>query len=147
MVSIFQIMKSIESIKTVSESSESNLVVSKSAVVADFSRIVNMDESSKDNQIAEIENEHQRERKDRRKERFLWVLICMVLADALILRDFNSIGSIIIGVIEIIFVVVFAEMCEIENIYTIITNISDVAAKLRGAAGGKAERTEPGGKE
>lgn len=82
-----------------------------------------------DDALAALQNEIQDLKNDRNEERFLLVVIIIVLCDALIFAHMeNWAGALVIGVIEIFAVAVLARRWRIEEIPQILSKFLDRTA-------------------
>lgn len=84
---------------------------------------------AEDSALAEMQNEIQDLRNDRNEERFLLVLIIIVLIDAFIFTQMaNWAGAIIIGLIEIFGIAVLARRWSIEEVPQMLSKFLDRTA-------------------
>lgn len=67
--------------------------------------------------IESLENDLVAERESRREERFMWIVVLVVLANVIFLRDFNNwTGPIVIGVLQLIGLLVAARWFGVEEV-------------------------------
>jgi hypothetical protein len=87
----------------------------------------------KDQQIAELQDEIQAVQEKASEERFLWVLVFVVLVDIMVLGSMgNWSAPIVIGIIQLIGIVIWADRCGVNAVAPLVDRLSGV---VRGAAG------------
>lgn len=91
----------------------------------------NISEAGKEDEaLASLQNEIQRVQNDRDEERFLLVIVIIVLIDALIFAHMeNWAGALIIGIIEIFGIAVLARRWRIEEVPQILSKFLDRTAE------------------
>lgn len=83
-----------------------------------------------DEALADLQNEIQKLQNDRDEERFLLVVIIIVLVDAFIFSNMaNWAGAVVIGIIEIFGIAVLARRWRIEEIPQILSKFLDRTAE------------------
>lgn len=113
----------------------------------DFDRITRSSpDSSKDEQIAALEDDLQSEKDGRNNDRFLAALGFIILFDSLIFRDTSWVGSLVVLFFEILLILVLAKRLGVEEIATHILNAIDYTKKLREAVAGPKLDNEPASK-
>jgi hypothetical protein len=97
----------------------------------DLEKILLPEESKKDSQIAKIEDDLQAIKDSRNNERFAYAIVVTILADMVAFPHIAWGPALFIGFFEIILIIVLAEMCGFDRIYTVLTNAADIISKLR----------------
>lgn len=65
----------------------------------------------------------------RREERFLWALACLILFDIVVFREFQTwSGPLVIGLMELIFILVLAKRMGVEEIATMLASFIESGA-------------------
>ena len=95
----------------------------------DIAQLVNQPAEPKDVQIDRLEQALSNEQKSRNQERFLWILALMIFFDAAV---FGILGwtSILIVILEILFMLLAAERCDIEGIIPALRNAIDLGNRI-----------------
>lgn len=101
----------------------------------DLEKILLPTESKKDTQIAKIEDDLQAERNARNNERFVVSIVAIILVDMIAFPHISWGPCFLLGFFELILIIVLAEICGFDSIYTIIRNATDALSKL--GPGGK----------
>ena len=79
----------------------------------------------RDDKIAALEASLGREENRHYEERFVWILVVIVLFDALIFRAIqNWAGAIVIGIIELIGIVILADRCKVDTVAPLIDRLT-----------------------
>ena len=90
-----------------------------------------MDEESPKLAIAksELEQEDEAIADKRGEERFLWALACVILFNIIVFRDFdNWSGPLVVGLLELIFIVVLAKRSGVEYIGSMLARFIESGA-------------------
>lgn len=99
--------------------------------------LTQLEPTSRDELIAVLESKASALEDKLNEERFLWVVICVVLADAFIFTHItNWAGALVIGLLELVGIVVFADRCGVNTVRPLIdrlTGFSHRAAGVRDA--------------
>lgn len=83
-----------------------------------------------DEAIAQLESEKQQLENKHYEERFVWIVVCIVLFDALIfIQMANWAGALVIGVIQLIAMVIIADRCNVDAVKPIIDKMAGGFAK------------------
>ncbi len=86
------------------------------------------DFSKSDQVVEQLEAKLVGEQDARMEERFLFVLITVVLLNVIFLRDFgNWTGPLVIGIMELVFLLVLARKCGVEEVHLLLDKVLDVA--------------------
>ncbi|MDB5683459.1 MAG: hypothetical protein JWM75_1157 [Sphingomonas bacterium] len=95
--------------------------------------------------IASLSNALEALRDARNEERFIWIVVTIVLFDAMIFAKIESwSGPIVIGLVQLILLVVAARRLGIQEVSQILAKFLDRAADITQAkAGTKADRASP----
>lgn len=96
----------------------------------DLTKLTHETVATKDIQVERIEESLQGERQGRNRERFVGLLIIIILLDMLGFQQTSWFGDTIILLLELIVILVAAELCGIDGIYPIIQNAIDYVRKL-----------------
>lgn len=81
---------------------------------------------------SELEEEDEAIADMRREERFMWALACLVLFDTVVFREFQTwSGPIVIGLLQVIFIMVLAKRHGIEEIGAILASFIESAGTHR----------------
>ena len=94
---------------------------------------VSLDEESPKLAIAKSELEDEDEAVENRlgQERFIWIVVVVVLFDAYIFTQMqNWAGALVIGVIELVAIIVLAKKCRVEEIAGMLTRFLDRVGDL-----------------
>lgn len=102
----------------------------------DVKVITHVDINPKDIQVERIEESLQGERQGRNRERFIGLIIIIILLDMLAFQSLSWFADTLIFVLELIVVLVAAELCGIDGIYPIIQNAIDSVRRLHGGTPG-----------
>lgn len=79
----------------------------------------------KDEQIATLEEQVQELNNKHYEERFIWVLVALVLFDAMIFLNMsNWTAPIVIGIIELVAIVIMADRCRVDTVAPLIDRIT-----------------------
>ena len=79
---------------------------------------------SKDDQIAQLESQVFEITNNRYEERFIWVLVIVILVDWQMMGSMtNWAGPVVIGILELIGLVVLADRCKVDAILPLIDRI------------------------
>ncbi len=90
----------------------------------DLSKIIAQPATLKDKQIAQIENDLQREKDARKEERFYWIFAIILTVDIFVFPNSSSIiGIFSLTIIELILLLGLAICLGLENISVILSNI------------------------
>ena len=88
---------------------------------------------AKDDQIAQLETQIQDATDQRYEERFLWILIVVILLDWQMLKSMdNWAAPVVIGILELIGLFVLAERCQVDAILPLIDRIGGAIGRARG---------------
>lgn len=86
--------------------------------------------SNLDQDITELQEKVIAQDKENKNERFFWIIVVMILFDALCFNNAQSWGGpIIIGIIEIILLIAIAEKLEVKSIVGIVDRIFNIFNK------------------
>jgi hypothetical protein len=96
----------------------------------DVQKISNRKSSSKDSQIASLENDLQAEKEARKTERFIWFLALLTVFDVMGFRELSGLGITGITIFELILILAFARVCGFDGIERIIQNSIDLASMV-----------------
>jgi len=96
----------------------------------DVQKLSSRKSSSKDLQIANLENELQEEKEARKTERFIWFLALLTAFDLMGFRELSGLGIAGITIFEFILIIAFARVCGFDGIERIIQNSSDLASMV-----------------
>jgi hypothetical protein len=84
-----------------------------------------------DETIASLEAKNEQLRNECLEQRFLWVLITLVLFDAMIFQHIaNWAAPLVIGVIEIVGIYVMAARCQVDTVAPMIDRLTGYIAKV-----------------
>lgn len=87
----------------------------------------------KDGQIAELQRQAQFSKKQAAEERFLWVLAMVAILDFALLGSMqNWSAPLVVGVIELIGLVVWADRCEVKAVAPLVDRITGMIGKKAG---------------
>lgn len=99
---------------------------------SDIERIALAAESpDRDNQklaeaYSELAEDDERAQDNRGEERFIWIVICLILFDCLVLGDMkNWAAPIVIGIIELVLIIALAKKLRVEEIAGLLTRFMD----------------------
>lgn len=71
--------------------------------------------------LARVEREKAAIEEKLHEERFLWALLCIILADAFLFTHIASgAGAVVIGLLQLVLVVVLAERCRVNAVWPLI---------------------------
>ena len=107
------------------------------AVSNDLEKLTKPEESKKDTQIAKIENDLQAFKDRQNNERFAVAIVITILADMIAFPHIAWGPALFLGFLEVILIIVLAEMCGFDKIYTVLTNAADIVGKFRNGNGDK----------
>lgn len=80
---------------------------------------------SKDKTISALENAVEELKDKHFEERFIWILVCMVIADAFLFSHIaNWTAPLVIGVIELVAIVILADRCKVNTVMPLIDRIT-----------------------
>jgi hypothetical protein len=96
----------------------------------DVQKISNRTSSSKDSQIAKLENDLQEEKEERKAERFIWFLAILTAVDIMVFRELSVAGIFGIIIFEFILIIAFARFCGFHGMEGIIQNSIDLASMM-----------------
>lgn len=86
---------------------------------------------SKDETISSLERSIEDLKDKHYEERFIWILVCIVLADSFIFSHIeNWTAPIVIGVLEIIAIVILADRCRVNTVLPLIDRITGAIAAV-----------------
>jgi hypothetical protein len=86
-----------------------------------------------DEQITALEDRVQELNNDRYEERFVWILVVLMLFDALVFSNMeNWTGPIVIGVIELVAIIVVADRCKVDTAAPLIDKITGALGRATG---------------
>ena len=86
----------------------------------------------KDETISALENEIESLKDKHYEERFIWILVCMAIADAFLFSHIdNWTAPLVIGVIELIAIVILADRCKVNTVMPLIDRITGAIAAQR----------------
>lgn len=88
--------------------------------------------TSSDKQVAKIESDLQKEKDDRRTERFFFAFMGLILLDSLIFAPMSWAGIFGMVILELLFIILFGSWCGIDQVYHVTINILDRLAAIRG---------------
>ncbi|WP_127144915.1 hypothetical protein [Pelagibacterium montanilacus] len=78
----------------------------------------------KDWALAQLERRTEGQSDKHLEERFIWILVCIVLFDAFVFSYIaNWAGAIVIGIIQLFGIVVLAERCGVNSVVPILDRI------------------------
>ena len=84
----------------------------------------------KDEIIASLEKALENSQDQRGEERFLWILVTLILGDALIFIAIeNWAAAIIIGILQLILVWIVADKCGVDSVAPLIDKLTGMFAK------------------
>jgi hypothetical protein len=86
--------------------------------------------TSSDKQVAKIEGDLQKEKDDRKSERFFLVFTGILLFDALVFPGMSWAGIFGMLVLEIIFLVLFGTWCGQDQVYQVAINVLDRVPRI-----------------
>ncbi len=90
------------------------------------------DDRPKDDTIAELEKRVQGLENKLYEERFIWVLVAVILIDFLLFPDMESWSApIVIGILQFIGLFVLAERCKVDAILPLIDRIGGAVKNFR----------------
>lgn len=99
---------------------------------ADLLAVSADEDKPKDDTIAELEKRVQGLENRLYEERFIWVLITVILIDFLLFPDIESWSApIVIGVLQLIGLFVLAERCKVDAILPLIDRIGGAVKNFR----------------
>jgi hypothetical protein len=75
-------------------------------------------------QVSILTRNYETERNDRKEERFIWILILIIIIDFEFFTIMQNVaGPIIIGLIELILILILAERCGIDRVLPLIDKV------------------------
>ena len=99
----------------------------------DVSKISNQKQTVKDQQIAELQNDLEYEKDQRKEERFAWVIVSVILVDILLLGPMtNPVTPIGIFVLELIALLIFARRSGIDYVAVLLDKLIGSVTKRLG---------------
>lgn len=76
--------------------------------------------------IANLEKEKEELKDDRLEERFLWIVVCIIMVDFAFFANISNWGAaLVIGIIEIILIFVLARKFQIDDISKLLDRLID----------------------
>lgn len=82
--------------------------------------------STEDDLIDSLQSQLIDERDRRKEERFVWLVVVVLMFDAFTFQDMQTwTGPIIIGVIQLLIIVVLGRRWQVDDIWTLTTNLID----------------------
>jgi hypothetical protein len=86
----------------------------------------------KDDQIAELQDKIQHLSDSRHEERFLWVLVLVVIIDMYVFTHMaNWAGALVVGVLQLFGIVVLADRCGVDTVRPLIDQITGFTDRVR----------------
>jgi hypothetical protein len=74
----------------------------------------------------ELGNNAERANDNRGEERFIWIMVCIVLFDCMVFMNMdNWMGPLIIGIIQIFLIIALAKKLRVEEIASVLTRFID----------------------
>ena len=95
----------------------------------DFEALINLEqpnafEDKTSEQVSILTRNYESERNDRNEERFIWILVLLIIVDFEFFTIMqNIVGPIVIGCIETLLIFVLAERCGIDGVLPLIDRV------------------------
>jgi hypothetical protein len=74
----------------------------------------------------ELGEDVERATDSRAEERFVWIVVCIILFDCLIFRDMESwTGPLVIGIIQLVLIIALAKKLQVDYVANLLTRFMD----------------------
>jgi hypothetical protein len=88
------------------------------------------DETSINTQLAaaagELGEDVERATDNRSEERFIWIVVCIILFDCIVFMNMASVmGPVVIGIIELVLIIALAKKLQVDQIAGLLTRFMD----------------------
>ena len=103
----------------------------------DFKNLINSNSTTDfddktSQQVSILTSNYQKERNDRKEERFTWILVLIIAIDFQFFTSMQNVaGPIIIGLMQLVLIFILAQRCGIDGVLPLIDKVLSVAGNSK----------------
>jgi hypothetical protein len=103
----------------------------------DFKNLINSNSTTDfddktSQQVSILTSNYEKERNDRKEERFIWILVLIIAVDFQFFTSMQNVaGPIIIGLMQLVLIFILAQRCGIDGVLPLIDKVLSVAGNSK----------------